>query len=99
MSRGFIAATGLFLNTRKTHMLIGYIARPEAEELAAILNVNLAPNQMNYSLIARQLATADCLPLLVKATARVKDWKNRFLSHAGRLEVFYTGHELSCFQS
>lgn len=29
----------------------------------------------------------DCLPLLERISNKVEDWKNRFLSHAGHIEL------------
>lgn len=86
----FATAIALLINPSKTHMLMGSIPRAKDEILASILNVKQVTAPINYlglPLVAGRLLATDCLPLIEKATSKIRDWKNRFLSHAGRLKL------------
>lgn len=81
---------GLHINNNKTLMLTGSILRAEAEALAAIMEENLVEAPINYlglPLVSERFSIANCLALVEKATARISEWKIRFLSHARRLKL------------
>ncbi|KAF9624332.1 hypothetical protein IFM89_009615 [Coptis chinensis] len=74
----------------KTTLMTGSISVYEAQELATILEVELVRPPVRYlglPLFAGRLGIKECQPLVDRVTAKLKDWKARMLSHAGRLQL------------
>ncbi|KAL5716740.1 hypothetical protein ACHQM5_009867 [Ranunculus cassubicifolius] len=85
--------TGLKVNNAKTSILIAGMNQNDKEMLASSLNVTLTVPPVKYlglPLTASNLSIRDCYPLVEKVQKRIQNWKNLWLTQAGRVLLINT---------
>ncbi|OVA05573.1 Endonuclease/exonuclease/phosphatase [Macleaya cordata] len=86
--RSFAACTGLVANTTKSMIFTAAIDDLTVETMRNLLEFsvgNLPVRYLGIPLLSSRLSYSDCLPLIDHVTCRIKSWKARILSYAGRL--------------
>ncbi|KAJ9535362.1 hypothetical protein OSB04_un001524 [Centaurea solstitialis] len=86
----FSASSGLKPSMGKSTSFLGNVVGVNREEIMGILPFKLGTLPVRYlgvPLISTKLFHNDCLSLIDKVRKRIKDWKNKWLSFAGRLQL------------
>nr|GEX18988.1 hypothetical protein [Tanacetum cinerariifolium] len=86
----FSRVSGLFPNLKKSTIFFGSVNDQVKQEILKIVDFSIGKLLMRYlgvSLLAKCLSVNDCRQLIDKVKERIGDWKNRFLSYAGRLQL------------
>lgn len=84
----FSAASGLEANCDKSALYVAGMDSECSSMLCELLNMPLGQMLFRYLgvlLSHRKLAYAECLPLLEKLSAVIRQWSNKFLSYAARI--------------
>ncbi|GJT00596.1 RNA-directed DNA polymerase, eukaryota, reverse transcriptase zinc-binding domain protein [Tanacetum coccineum] len=86
----FNACSGLLPNNSKSTMFFGSLNKDEKNAILSVLPFatgKLPVRYLGVPLIAKRLSVKDCGCLLDKIKRKVKNWKNRSLSYADRLQL------------
>ncbi|KAJ9535397.1 hypothetical protein OSB04_un001487 [Centaurea solstitialis] len=86
----FSASSGLKPSMMKSTSFLGNVVGVNREEILKILPFKLGTLPVRYlgvPLISTKLFHNDCLGLIDKVKRRIMDWKNKWLSFAGRLQL------------
>nr|GFA09857.1 RNA-directed DNA polymerase, eukaryota, reverse transcriptase zinc-binding domain protein [Tanacetum cinerariifolium] len=84
----FSSYSGLYLNIRKIIIFFGSIRDHLKQEILRIIPFKRGKLPMKYlglPLLAKCLGIDDCKVLIDKVKAKVRDWKDKCLSYAGRV--------------
>nr|GEX54528.1 hypothetical protein [Tanacetum cinerariifolium] len=82
----FSKVSGLFPNLKKSTIFFGSINDQVKQEILKIVAFSIG-RYLGVPLLAKCLSVNDCRQLIDKVKERIEDWKNRFLSYAGRLQL------------
>ncbi|GKB02678.1 probable L-cysteine desulfhydrase, chloroplastic [Tanacetum coccineum] len=86
----FSSFSGLLPNLKKSTAFFGSIRDKDKIDLLKIIPFSTGVLPMKYlgvPLLARCIGVNDCNGLIEKIKTRIGDWKNRFLSYAGRVQL------------
>nr|GEV03542.1 RNA-directed DNA polymerase, eukaryota, reverse transcriptase zinc-binding domain protein [Tanacetum cinerariifolium] len=86
----FSACSGLLPNNSKSTVFFGSLCEEEKEDITNVLPFvfgKLPVRYLGVPLIAKRLSVKECGSLIDKIKSKVKSWKNRSLSYAGRLQL------------
>ncbi|GKB30917.1 RNA-directed DNA polymerase, eukaryota, reverse transcriptase zinc-binding domain protein, partial [Tanacetum coccineum] len=86
----FSKCSGFLPNNAKSTVFFGSLNDNEKQEILNILPFEAGKLPVRYlgvPLIAKRLSVKECGSLLDKIKSKVKNWKNRSLSYAGRLQL------------
>ncbi|KAJ0886252.1 putative RNA-directed DNA polymerase transcription factor bZIP family [Helianthus annuus] len=86
----FSAVSGLVPNMNKSDIIFGNVNEMVQKQIQEILPFNVGKFPMKYlgiPLSSKMLYLKDCKVLIDKVKARITDWKVKFLSFAGRLQL------------
>nr|GEV05254.1 hypothetical protein [Tanacetum cinerariifolium] len=86
----FSRVSGLFPNLKKSTIFFGSVNGQVKQEILKIVEFSIGKLPMRYfgvPLLAKCLSVNDCRQLIDKVKERIRDWKNIFLSYAGRLQL------------
>ncbi|GJT08316.1 RNA-directed DNA polymerase, eukaryota, reverse transcriptase zinc-binding domain protein, partial [Tanacetum coccineum] len=86
----FSTCYGLIPNNSKSTMFFGSVCEEDKEAISSVLPFAVGKLPVKYLgvlLIAKRLSVKDCGSLIDKIKSKVKNWKNRCLSYAGRLQL------------
>ncbi|XP_071700523.1 uncharacterized protein [Rutidosis leptorrhynchoides] len=86
----FSSYSGLVPNVDKSTIFMGNVASNIKQGICGLMPFDIGSFPARYlglPLITTRLYHKDCHSLLDKAKKRIKDWKNRVLSFAGRLQL------------
>lgn len=70
--------------------MIGGVPLDEANQLASTIGIPYSEPHLTYQgvpIITTRMKKSDCLPLVERITSKMKDWKARYLSQAGRFTL------------
>ncbi|GJW00473.1 RNA-directed DNA polymerase, eukaryota, reverse transcriptase zinc-binding domain protein [Tanacetum coccineum] len=85
----FSKVSGLFPNHSKNTIFFGSIMEENKQELLDIMPFKCGKFPMKYlgvPLLAKSLSVKDCKSLIDNVESRIKCWKNKLLSYAGRIQ-------------
>ncbi|GJT68149.1 RNA-directed DNA polymerase, eukaryota, reverse transcriptase zinc-binding domain protein [Tanacetum coccineum] len=86
----FSGLSGLVPNMQKSTIFFGGLSSIEQQNILNIIPFTIGKLPVRYlgvPLITKKLSVNDCKPLISKVKAKVSDWKNKFLSYAGRVQL------------
>ncbi|GJW71196.1 hypothetical protein Tco_0128113 [Tanacetum coccineum] len=86
----FSDSSGLFPNPSKSTVFFGNVGNSDKEEILSIMPFSVGTLPVRYlgvPLITKRFGVKQCKSLIDKVEKKVKDWKNRWLSFAGRLQL------------
>ncbi|GJW50193.1 RNA-directed DNA polymerase, eukaryota, reverse transcriptase zinc-binding domain protein [Tanacetum coccineum] len=86
----FSKYSGLLPNLKKSTVFFGSIKENLKYDLLKVVPFSVGTLPMKYlgvPLLAKCLGVNDCRILIEKVKSRVGDWRNRFLSYAGRVQL------------
>ncbi|GKB24961.1 RNA-directed DNA polymerase, eukaryota, reverse transcriptase zinc-binding domain protein [Tanacetum coccineum] len=86
----FSNCSGLKPNMEKSVVFFGSVKEVIKQKILAILlfKVGKLPvKNLGIPLLAKKLGINDCKQLVDKVKCKIQDWKNRFLSYAGKLQL------------
>lgn len=86
----FSKCSGLIPNMGKSTVFFGNLNGVEKQRILDIVPFKIGTLPMKYlgvPLITKRLGINECKELVEKVKAKVKDWKNKFLSFAGMLQL------------
>ncbi|GJS22551.1 RNA-directed DNA polymerase, eukaryota, reverse transcriptase zinc-binding domain protein [Tanacetum coccineum] len=86
----FSACSGLLPNNSKSTVFFGSLSEEEKKEILNVIPFTTGKLPVRYigvPLIAKRLSVKDCGYLLDKIKSKIRNWKNRCLSYAGRLQL------------
>nr|GEW86093.1 hypothetical protein [Tanacetum cinerariifolium] len=86
----FGRVSGLFPNLKKSTIFFGSVNGQVKQEILKIVDFSIGKLPMRYlgiPLFVKCLSVNDCRQLIDKVKEMIVDWKNRFLSYAGRLQL------------
>ncbi|GJU01457.1 RNA-directed DNA polymerase, eukaryota, reverse transcriptase zinc-binding domain protein [Tanacetum coccineum] len=86
----FSKYSGLLPNLKKSTIFFGSIKENLKYDLLKVIPFSVGTLPMKYlgvPLLAKCLGVNDCRSLIEKVKSRVGDWRNRFLSYAGRVQL------------
>ncbi|GJY63501.1 pentatricopeptide repeat-containing protein [Tanacetum coccineum] len=86
----FSACSGLVPNNSKSTVFFGSMKEEEKIAISYVLPFAIGKLPVRYlgvPLIAKRLGVKDCGCLLDKIKNKIQNWKNKFLSYAGRLQL------------
>ncbi|GKB71204.1 RNA-directed DNA polymerase, eukaryota, reverse transcriptase zinc-binding domain protein [Tanacetum coccineum] len=86
----FSKVSGLFPNMEKSVVFFGSVKENVKKDILQTLPFNVGKLPMKYlgiPLLAKILGIKECKCLMDKVKNKVLDWKNKFLSYAGRLQL------------
>ncbi|GJS37025.1 RNA-directed DNA polymerase, eukaryota, reverse transcriptase zinc-binding domain protein [Tanacetum coccineum] len=86
----FSTCSGLIPNNSKSTMFFGSVCEEDKEAISSVLPFAIGKLPVKYlgvPLIAKRLSVKDCGSLIDKIKSKVKNWKIRCLSYAGRLQL------------
>ncbi|GJW89182.1 RNA-directed DNA polymerase, eukaryota, reverse transcriptase zinc-binding domain protein [Tanacetum coccineum] len=86
----FSKYSGLLPNLKKSTIFFGSIKENLKYDLLKVIPFSVGTLPMKYlgvPLLAKCLGVNDCRILIEKVKSRVGDWRNRFLSYAGRVQL------------
>lgn len=87
----FKVCTGLEVNIQKSRIFTGVVE--ELNQIHATLGFQISQLPVRYlvlPLLSRSLSHHDCVPIVNRVLTRIKSWKGRFLSYAGRLQLVHS---------
>ncbi|GKB32138.1 hypothetical protein Tco_0871539 [Tanacetum coccineum] len=82
--------SGLLPNMQKSSEFFGGLSALEQHRILDIIPFNIGKLPVKYlgvPLITKKIGVKECKPLVDKVRTRVSNWKNKCLSHAGRLQL------------
>ncbi|GJT15339.1 hypothetical protein Tco_0874045 [Tanacetum coccineum] len=86
----FSACSGLLPNNPKSTVFFGSLSEEEKSEILNVIPFTTGKLPVRYlgvPLIAKRLSVKDCGCLLDKIKSKIRNYKNRCLSYAGRLQL------------
>ncbi|GKA32262.1 RNA-directed DNA polymerase, eukaryota, reverse transcriptase zinc-binding domain protein [Tanacetum coccineum] len=86
----FSSVSGLVSNLSKSTMFCSNInedLKNEILEIVPFVVGKLPVRYLGVPLVTRRLNVKDCRSLIDKVKGKVGDWKNKFLSYAGRMQL------------
>lgn len=86
----FSQVSGLLPNMNKSTIFFGNMATGDQTRILNVLPFQIGKLPVKYlgvPLITKRLSLIDCKQLVDKVKAKVGDWKNKFLSYAGRAQL------------
>ncbi|GKC05518.1 RNA-directed DNA polymerase, eukaryota, reverse transcriptase zinc-binding domain protein, partial [Tanacetum coccineum] len=86
----FSNCSGLKPNMEKSVVFFGSVKEVIKQKILAILPFKvgkLPVKNLGIPLLAKKLGINDCKQLVDKVKCKIQDWKNRFLSYAGKLQL------------
>ncbi|GJW15974.1 RNA-directed DNA polymerase, eukaryota, reverse transcriptase zinc-binding domain protein [Tanacetum coccineum] len=86
----FSNVSGLKPHLNKSTVFFGGLNSEEQDKILQILPFSIRKLPVRYlgvPLITKQLSVNDCKPLIEKVKSRINNWKNKFLSYSGRLQL------------
>ncbi|GJT52831.1 RNA-directed DNA polymerase, eukaryota, reverse transcriptase zinc-binding domain protein [Tanacetum coccineum] len=86
----FSNSSGLKPNMEKSVVFFGSVREDTKQKILDILPFKVGKLPVKYlgvPLLAKKLGINDCKQLVEKVKNRIQDWKNRFLSYAGKLQL------------
>ncbi|XP_043721016.1 uncharacterized protein LOC122668529 [Telopea speciosissima] len=87
----FAALFGLQLNKSKSSIILGGLIQASSLELLDLTGFSKTKLPIRYlrvPLVFGRLSMKDCSPILDLVRQKLEGWKTRFLSYAGRLQLF-----------
>ncbi|GJW52546.1 RNA-directed DNA polymerase, eukaryota, reverse transcriptase zinc-binding domain protein [Tanacetum coccineum] len=84
----FSSVSGLHPNMSKSTMFCSNLSDAIKNEILGIVPFNVGKLPVRYlgvPLVTKRLSVKDCKSLVEKVKGKVGDWKNKFLSYAGRM--------------
>ncbi|XP_059635595.1 uncharacterized protein LOC132277764 [Cornus florida] len=86
----FCLLARISINNSKSHILFSGVSPSLEDNILAVLGVEKG----TLILISTRLKPVDCKILIEKVTNRIRNWTNRFLSFAGRVQLIKSVHTL-----
>lgn len=86
----FSSKSGLLPNMSKNTIFFGNVKAGVISDILQILPFKVGKLPMKYlgvPRITKKISTSECKQLVDKVKSRVEDWKNKYLSYAGRLQL------------
>ncbi|GJS28519.1 RNA-directed DNA polymerase, eukaryota, reverse transcriptase zinc-binding domain protein [Tanacetum coccineum] len=86
----FSHCSGLKPNMEKSVVFFGSVKEITKQKIIEILPFKVGKLPVRYlgiPLLAEKLSIKDCNHLVEKVKSKIQDWKNRFLSYAGKLQL------------
>ncbi|GJT55301.1 RNA-directed DNA polymerase, eukaryota, reverse transcriptase zinc-binding domain protein [Tanacetum coccineum] len=86
----FSNCSGLKPNMEKSVVFFGSVKEITKQKIIEILPFKVGKLPVRYlgiPLLAKKLSIKDCNQLVEKVKSKIQDWKNRFLSYAGKLQL------------
>nr|GEX46926.1 hypothetical protein [Tanacetum cinerariifolium] len=86
----FGMVSGLILSLSKSMVFFGNVKEATKARILDIMPFkvgNLPARYLGVPLISKRLYCNDCQPLIYEVRKRILDWKNKYLSFAGRLQL------------
>ncbi|GKD79270.1 RNA-directed DNA polymerase, eukaryota, reverse transcriptase zinc-binding domain protein [Tanacetum coccineum] len=86
----FSGISGLIPNMEKSIIFFGNVTNETILKILDILPFTVGKLSIKYlgiPLITKKLTSKECKKLIDKVKFRVEDWKNKYLSYAGRLQL------------
>ncbi|GJV60790.1 hypothetical protein Tco_1466890 [Tanacetum coccineum] len=86
----FSAISGLMPNTGKSSVFFGSVKDADKIKILDILPFAVGKLPMKYlgvPLMTKKISTKECKQLIDKVKNKIDDWKNKYLSYAGRLQL------------
>nr|GEY63810.1 RNA-directed DNA polymerase, eukaryota, reverse transcriptase zinc-binding domain protein [Tanacetum cinerariifolium] len=86
----FSSVSGLFPNHNKSAIIFGSILEGKKQEFLDIMSFKCGKLPMKYlgvPFLAKRLRVKDCKSLVDNVKSRIKCWKNKFLSYAGKIQL------------
>ncbi|CAL1381211.1 unnamed protein product [Linum trigynum] len=90
---GFYKLPGLKCNAAKCQLFCAGISKEETQYISGITEFPLGTLPVRYlgvSLITGKLTRQDCQVLVDKITQRMRSWRSRLLTYAGRIQLIST---------
>ncbi|GKB20800.1 RNA-directed DNA polymerase, eukaryota, reverse transcriptase zinc-binding domain protein, partial [Tanacetum coccineum] len=84
----FSATSGLCSNLSKSTLFFGSLKDEEKEQFKKVMQLNegiLPSKYLGVPLITKRMRVKECQALIDKIKNRTENWKNKYLSYAGRL--------------
>ncbi|GKD83620.1 RNA-directed DNA polymerase, eukaryota, reverse transcriptase zinc-binding domain protein [Tanacetum coccineum] len=86
----FSGFSGLLPNLQKSTIFFGGLSSAEQQSILYIIPFPIGKLPVRYlevPLLTKKLSINDCKPLISKVKTKISDWKNKFLSYAGRVQL------------
>ncbi|GKD74639.1 hypothetical protein Tco_1332921 [Tanacetum coccineum] len=83
----FSEISGLFPNLNKSTLFFGSLKDTEKEQIMNIMQFKegtLPSKYLGVPLVTKRLGVKECKVMIDKIKSRTEDWKNKYLSYAGR---------------
>ncbi|CAL1357151.1 unnamed protein product [Linum trigynum] len=90
---GFYKLSGLKCNASKCQLYCAGISQGEKQAISAFTEFPLGEVLVKYlgvQLISGKLKRSDCQVLIAKITQRLRSWRSRLLSYAGKIQLIST---------
>ncbi|GKB34449.1 hypothetical protein Tco_0879391, partial [Tanacetum coccineum] len=86
----FSSSSGIKPNMDKSVVFFGSVKEAMKTKILEVLPFKVGKLQVKYMgipLLAKKIGIKDCQELVEKIKSRIEDWKNKFLSYAGKLQL------------